>query len=270
MQHQLFGVRIDDLDKHTISQQLTTWLGGQRPHIIVTPNAEFLLEGRRDPSFVELLNTSDLSVPDSVSLRYAVAALSTARLLHRYPGVDLFLDLVSIAQAQQKKVLLLGGHPGAAGQSAIVLKTQHPDLAIVAHDPGFLKSEGGQVELTAKTLTIIEQEKPDVVAVALGQGKQERVMTALAKCFPFIKILIGIGGSLEMIAGQRQRSPLWMRQIGLEWLWRVSIEPQRLQRIVNASIVFPFLVAKKAFRERGVIVPTRHVFSEVFKQLRGL
>jgi UDP-N-acetyl-D-mannosaminuronic acid transferase (WecB/TagA/CpsF family) len=95
-------------------------------------------------------------------------------------------------------------------------------------------------------------------------------MSQLARAYPSINILIGVGGAFEMIAGQKPRSPVWMRRIGLEWLWRVIIEPKRLRRIVNASIVFPVLVAKEAFQTQGVIRPVHRVFSEVFKQLRGL
>jgi N-acetylglucosaminyldiphosphoundecaprenol N-acetyl-beta-D-mannosaminyltransferase len=270
MTHTIFGVRIDDISRTQVLEKMRAWLGGDRSRIIVTPNAEFLLDARKDPVFLERLNRADLSVADSVSIRYAVAALSTGLLADRHPGVDLVFELAKLCSSEHKAIMLLGGDPESAKGAAQKIRSLYPNVTVTTHDPGKVRMHDGYVEIPHETLFLIKREQPDVIAVALGQGKQEAFMEELKRRVPRMRIMIGVGGAFEMISGQRQRAPEWMRNAGLEWLWRLLIEPKRAKRITGASIVFPFLVASLTLKGNDFIPACKRVFPEVFKQLRQL
>lgn len=267
MRHELFGVRIDDESSKILEKRFEGWLVGNQIHVVVTPNAEFLLEARKTPPFLDLLNRSDLAVADSVSLQYAAAALSNQRLEHRIPGVDLLESLCKLALHRQSRMLLLGGDPGAAEASALKLRQRYEALDVVVLDPGRISWEGKMLTIDVGLEREINNLAPDIVAVALGQHKQEQFIDQARSQCPSVKIWIGVGGALEMISGQKRRAPRAMSRLGLEWLWRLLIEPRRIRRIFNASIVFPLLVAREALHRRTFIRSTCNVFSEIYRQL---
>jgi len=82
---------------------------------------------------------------------------------------------------------------------------------------------------------------PTIVLVGLGAPKQERWIARHADAFPSVRVMIGVGGAFDMWAGSRRRAPRAFRRLGLEWLWRLTLEPRRLPRIIRATVVFPVL-----------------------------
>ncbi len=267
MIHHLLGVRIDDLSVAELEVKLENWLQDQEGgHTIVTPNAEFLLESRKNSAFKDLLNQSDLAVADSVSLQYAAAALSETRLVYRLPGVDLLEKLCELASRRDVSVLLLGGAPSCAESSAQKFRQRLETLDISAIDPGQISWQGNALEVSKDLLRQMNGLAPSIIAVALGQHKQEQFMAQVRAACPSVKIWIGVGGAFEMISGQKKRAPRWLSNVGLEWLWRLLIEPQRWRRIFNASIVFPLIVAREAFRRKTFLRSTHNVFTEIRRQ----
>lgn len=266
MRHELFGVRIDDESPADLGQRLDSWLAGNQARVIVTPNAEFLLEARNSLAFGNLLNRSDLAVADSVSLQYAVVALSNHRLDHRIPGVDLLESLCELAVRHQTRVLLLGGDRGVAEASAQKLRQRFEPLDVIALEPGRIAWKEQGIAIDDRLVEHINAFFPSIVAVALGQHKQEQFIDQVKGRCPSVKIWIGVGGAFEMISGQKRRAPHIMSRLGLEWLWRLVIEPRRVRRIFNASVVFPLLVAREAFRRGTLLRSTRNVFSEIYRQ----
>ena len=122
--HRLFNIRIDDISSVDFAEILTKWLDLNEPHIIFTPNPEFLLLARRDPEFAQLLNQNDLSLCDGVGLRFAIAALTDNRLIHRQTGVDALHLLSQLCAQPQKRLLLLGGMNGVANEAAQMLQQE--------------------------------------------------------------------------------------------------------------------------------------------------
>lgn len=268
MTHTLFGVRIDEMSYRDVDTLLTTWMKGDVSHTIVTPNAEFLLEARTNQAFRELLNQSDLALADSVSLQYATAALSTKRLSSRYPGVDLFIHLCRLAEQFDKKVLLFGGENQSAQKAAQVLEKQFPNLNIRGVDPGFIPWEKDTLRITPSLVQQINKEKPTIVAVALGQYKQEQCIYQLRELCPSVKIWIGVGGTFDMISGKKPRAPKTFQTLGIEWLWRLCIEPSRWKRILRAIIIFPAMVFIQVIKNKTIIRSTRRVLKEIFSMKR--
>jgi N-acetylglucosaminyldiphosphoundecaprenol N-acetyl-beta-D-mannosaminyltransferase len=277
MTHTLLGVRIDDLPIAELQAKLETWLQEQGGHTIVTPNAEFLLAARRNAVFKDLLNQSDLAVADSVSLQYAAAALSE-RLVNRLPGVDLLERLCEMATRQGVRVLFLGGAPSSAEMSAQKMQQRFGTLDVVAIDPGSIAWRatlvatdvtdvtGTRLEVTDKLVARINDLAPVIVAVALGHYKQEQFIAQVKDHCPSVRIWIGVGGAFEMISGQKRRAPHALSTCGLEWLWRLWIQPRRSRRIADATIVFPLLVAREAMRRHTLLRSTKNVLLEIVRQ----
>lgn len=264
-QHTLLRVRIDDLSDDELRETFSHWLEQEKGKVVVTPNAEMLLLAHRDSIFLSHLNGADLSLPDAVSLRYATAALTDEHLEHRHTGVDSLGTIAQLCREQGKRLLLLGGDPGAADQAAKFFRTLGTDAHGI--DPGEVLFENGQVQIPKAIEVVIQRLEPDVIAVALGQRKQEAFMVQYMDRFPSVSFMIGVGGALEMISGQKRRGPKWMRTIGLEFVWRVLIEPKRAGRIIRASVVFPIVVAIAAIKQKRFIKALGSVFPEIFRQL---
>lgn len=270
MSHNLFNVRIDDYTEVEVFDMVRKWLVGNQPRMIVTPNAEFLLKARSNESFRNLLSSSDLSVADGVAIRFGIAALQNEKLINRITGVDLVQHIARICNEEKKSLMLLGGAPMAAELASEILIKRFPDLKVTSFDPGHIEYKNGKFSVPDALKDELQNKPPDAIAVALGQGKQEVCMNEIRKLGYNVKVMIGIGGALDMISGMKRRSPQWMSRIGLEWVWRLLIEPKRAKRILKATIVFPCVVALETIKQGKFFKACRNVFPEVFRQLRGL
>lgn len=248
--HTLFGVRIDDLSSDDLKNQLHEWLSSAKLHKIFTPNPEFLLLARKDNQFAALLNQSDLSLADGVGLSFAIAAMTDNRLVHRQTGIDTLLLLAKLCAQKKLRILLFGGTEVSASNTTITLRQMYAGLDVVYIDPGRLTGGYKSLPIPQTLIDEIRVLKPDVMAVALGQGKQERFIINIAPHIPTLKIAIGIGGAFDTISGRLRRAPLWMRQHGFEWLWRVLIEPKRIRRIFRATVIFPIVVICDTLKHR--------------------
>ena len=148
-------------------------------------------------------------------------------------GVDFVGDFCKICEKESKSVYFLGGRDGIAQKTADRLKKRFPDLKI----SGWL--DGG-INLK-DCCKLIKSASPDVLFVALGAPRQEKWIYDNLREIPSVKLAIGVGGAFDFISGNVKRAPKFMRRLGLEWLWRLIIQPWRVRRIFNAVIVFPIL-----------------------------
>jgi len=259
----ILGVRVDHLSSEDLQDRLHTWLLGDRARIVTTPNSEMLVLAQRDPSFRDVLNASDLAIPDTIGMVYASAALH-GQELPRHPGVDTLIKLAGLCAAQNLRLLLFGGNPGSADRAVMHLREIFSNIDAHAIDPGLIPLDrDGTFSVSLTTLQQLYEIRPVVLAVALGHRKQETFLQQYASWFPSVRIAIGVGGALEMIGGERERAPVWMRERGLEWIWRVAIEPARWKRILTASVVFPSLVAYHCLRRRHFLASTKRVLKTV-------
>jgi N-acetylglucosaminyldiphosphoundecaprenol N-acetyl-beta-D-mannosaminyltransferase len=266
--HTLLGIHVHDQSEKEFQAQIEAWLQDASGKIIVTPNAEMILRARKSKRYREQLNKADLSLPDSVSLRYATAALTDRLLQHRRPGVDALKTIAELTASHSKRLMLLGGDPNAAEDSADALRSSIDGLNVIGINPGDLQYSNNEVTLSRALVESLEREEADVVAVALGMEKQEAFMNQVKQLLPHVNIWIGVGGAFEMYSGQKQRAPILLRKMGLEFVWRLVLEPKRLPRILKASIQFPIVVALETIKQRRFIKAMSRVFSEVLKQLK--
>lgn len=254
----LFGVVVHDLTLAELRGQVETWFSEPRLHVIVTPNPEFLLRAKKDQAFADRLNRADLSMPDGVGLQYAAAAFGET-LGHRHAGVDVLKELSAVCAARGESVLLLGGKPGSGEAAAQYLRGLYPGLNVHAYDPGTIEWKDDEWHLPPGLRDLIRVRRPSVIAVALGQGKQEAFIEDILSDLPAVRIAIGVGGAFEMLGGILPRAPESWRRRGIEWLWRLGLEPKRAWRISRAVIVFPITVALATLKQRMFFSACRRV-----------
>lgn len=265
MRHHIFDLPIDDISNENLDAQLTEWINGTAQKFITTPNPEFVLLAHKDEEFRKILQSSDLSLPDGVGLRYAIAALTDKKLEYRQTGVELVGRLINIANLNHKRVLFVGGEEGAAEKTKQTFEKLFPEIQISIFDPGQVT-----FPVSDHILEALLEISPDILLVALGQKKQEKFIQEVLPNVPSIRLAVGVGGAFEMLAGLKPRAPRYLSRMGLEWVWRVFIEPRRMGRILNASFVFPIMVVYGTLRQHRFLKACRNVIPEIYRQLTGL
>jgi N-acetylglucosaminyldiphosphoundecaprenol N-acetyl-beta-D-mannosaminyltransferase len=215
---------------------------------VYTPNIDHVVLAEHDARFAAAYARADLSLADGMPL-VALSRLRSVRLPEKVSGSDLVLPLMERAAARGWRVYLLGGVAGVAETAASRLVDRHPALQIVGRDPARVDLRASEAERTAEVARVAAA-KPDVVLVALGAPKQEIWIDEVAdRLRP--AVLIGVGASLDFLAGQAVRAPRWMQQSGLEWLHRLAQDPGRMvQRYLVRDAEFPAILARQYLRER--------------------
>ncbi|MGF1512398.1 MAG: WecB/TagA/CpsF family glycosyltransferase [Elainellaceae cyanobacterium] len=215
------------------------------PEYVVTPNAHHIWLLQNDDHFREVYDKSFLAVPDGVPLLWASKLLGTP-LKGRVNGTDLFETLCKVSAEQGFKVFLLGGRPGAAEAAADILQKRYSGLQVVGTycPPYGFESNKEELNLINSKL---QQAKPQLLFVGLGAPKQEKWIYDNCQELE-VPMSIGIGVSFELISGMVKRAPLIMQKLGLEWLFRLIMEPRRLwKRYLAGNLIFVWLVMKQYF-----------------------
>jgi N-acetylglucosaminyldiphosphoundecaprenol N-acetyl-beta-D-mannosaminyltransferase len=218
--------------------------------IVYTPNPEILLEASRDAEFAEVLNRADLLLPDGHGLQivselrrfprwvriflmpfyYVLYLLRLKSCRGVYPEVIHGSDFMIEILKRAKSVFFLGAAPGVAEAAAERAQKEFPHLKTFfsGENPG------------TKAVALIREARPEWVLVAYGAPKQEFFIDQAARELPEVPHFMGVGGSFDYYAGTVKRAPKIMQILGLEWLFRLFLEPRkRARRIWNALVVFP-------------------------------
>ena len=234
---------------------------GGRPSFVTTANAQHVVLLERDRHLRKIYGRADLIVPDGHSLLLA-ARFSRRSLSGRVTGVDMFQSLCELAAQHGLHVFLLGGRPNSADLTAEVLRKRLPGLRVTTHCPplGFEKSDK-ELEVVAEA---IRSAKPDLTFVALGAPKQEYWIHDHGLKLG-VSVLMGVGGTFEMVAGMVRRAPLWMQRTGLEWLHRLCLEPRRMwRRYLVGNLVFGAVVVRQQARRILIETFLRYMREEKF------
>lgn len=240
---QIFGVRLHDLPfAESLRLVCEGFLDGDRASRIFPLNPEILLRARGDGSYADVLNTADLALPDGAGVAI-VESVRTRRRVRRWPGVDIGATLVRLAAERDVTVALVGGAPEVAERAAERWRARLPALRIEVVGSGVAIGDDGRSPTADRDIDLIERLRmiaPAIVLVGLGSPKQERWIARNANAVPSARIVMGVGGTFDMWAGTLRRAPRLLRRLGLEWAWRLVLEPHRLPRILRAIAVFPF------------------------------
>ena len=197
------------------------------PALMTSVNAQAVLIAEESKRFAEILNGSALSIADGMSIVIASRLLGTP-LHERVAGVDLVEELCKLCALEGLSVYFVGGRPGAASLTAEILVRRYPGLNVAGIDcpPYGFEIVSNENE---KVLQRIRTAAPDLLFVALGTPKQE-YWTAHNLSELKVAVAIPVGAAFEMIAGLVPRAPRWLQSIGMEWLFRLVLEPRRLWR----------------------------------------
>lgn len=223
MQH----ISIGGLNIHNVTMQQAVGrcleLAASGGGAVYTPNAEMAKLALDDPAFLALLNRGDLVVPDGAGVVLAAKLLGTP-LAGKVAGVELAQNLLAPMQQRGLSLFLFGGKPGVAQRAAQAVRAKYPGLAVCGVADGYFDDE-------ARRVSLIAQSGADVVFVCLGSPKQEYFIDAhRGQCHA---LMLGLGGTLDILAGEAKRAPAFFVEHNLEWLYRGAFDVKRWKRLMK-------------------------------------
>ena len=224
MKIDVMGVRFDDVTMEEALEKARQLLASEGASYVVTPNAEIVYEAMHSEELCTLVNGADLVLPDGAGVVLASKILKKP-LKQKVAGVDFADRLLGELAQTGGSVYLLGSKPGVAELAAEKMLEKHPGLTIAGLADGYFKEEGPVVEK-------INAARPDVLFVCLGAPKQELFMVNHQAELQ-VRLMAGLGGSLDSFAGTVKRAPQWMINCSLEWLYRLIKEPKRFKRMLR-------------------------------------
>ena len=195
---------------------------------IITADSLALVRTQNDPEFQKIMDNAEMVVPDGAGIVWAADFIGTP-LPSRVPGVALVSQICELSDEKNHKLFLIGSKPGIAEKAAETLKEKY-NANIVGVEHGYFAKDSEDEE---KMLQKIQDSKADIVA--LGVPRQEDFITKLRKYAKHI-VAIGVGGSFDVISGTLPRAPQWMQRFGMEWLFRLCLEPKRIVRIMEIPL----------------------------------
>jgi exopolysaccharide biosynthesis WecB/TagA/CpsF family protein len=195
---------------------------------IFTPNVDHVVLAERDADLARAYEDAALSLVDGMPVLWASRLLG-ARLPEKISGSDFVPELLDLAARRAWRVYLLGGADGSAERAAESLRARDVNIVGVASPRIELHDGDAATAAYAPIVSAIADASAHLVLVGLGAPKQERFAHAVAKRLA-PAVLLGVGATIDFIAGAVPRAPPWMSRSGLEWLYRLAREPRRLWR----------------------------------------
>jgi N-acetylglucosaminyldiphosphoundecaprenol N-acetyl-beta-D-mannosaminyltransferase len=234
----VLGHRVDCLDLEATAMRCRDLvLGRQRSHH-VSLNAGKVVLAQDDERLARILDAASLVNADGQSIVWASRLLG-APLPERVAGIDLMFRLLSIAEAEGFRVYFLGSRTDVLAAAIERLRKQYPSLRIAGSHHGYF----GAAE-TASVCSGVNSSEADILFVAMSSPKKEYWVEE-ARPLLDVPLIVGVGGSLDVVAGKVARAPTWMQKAGLEWFFRFVQEPRRMwRRYLIANTRFVVLVAR--------------------------
>ena len=236
----VLGVQVSATTMAGAVALIARWIrDGARRYVCVT-GVHGVMESQRDPDLRDIHNRSGLTTTDGVPLVWACHHAGVAGAERVY-GPDLVLAVAERAAAEGWRSYFYGGHAGVGEEVAAELAARYPGfVACGSWSPPFRPLTDAEEDAVARR---INESGADIVWVGLSTPKQERWMAALRDRLD-APVLIGVGAAFDIHAGRLRQAPAWMQRRGLEWAFRVAVEPRRLWRryaVNNPSFVIRVL-----------------------------
>lgn len=241
MKVEILGVNVDSVTMSEAVAQVSAYADTRDAHIVVTPNAEILKVCYDDEKVREAVNAASFISPDGVGVLYAAKILGTP-VKEKVAGCDLGYNLLVEAAKKGQSVFLFGAKPGVAKTAGEKLCERIDGLKIAGTRDGYFKPEQ-----TQEIIDEINESGASILWVCLGAPRQELWMYE-NKSKLNVGVMLGLGGSLDVYAGNVKRAPKLMIKLRLEWLYRLIKEPYRLGRMLEIPKVF--VIARKEKRKK--------------------
>lgn len=230
---QILSVTIDALLRKEVLAHAVRFLEEPGFHRIATVNPEFLVLAEKNEVFRQTLAQADLRVVDGFGI--VLAGFFRGEKVERYPGVDLMEEILSIANERQLSVFFVVRQDGFSSFEEVRVSTlkKYPNIIVDGTD------------MDVYQVYEIHNTKYDILLCNFGAPEQEFFLESLRNHPGSVRLVMGVGGALDFLTGKQKRAPRWMRVVGLEWLWRLALQPQRLGRIWQATGVFLWRVLQE-------------------------
>ena len=207
---------------------------------VISGNPEVLSNGLTDSELFSNCNSENsVIIPDGLGVVIA-SKIVNRPVQEKIAGIELMDDIIKMCNDEGKGIYLLGAKEEVLDLAKTNLKTKYKDLNIVGSHNGYFDMDNCE-----DIINDINEAKPYAVFVAMGCTRQEKFINKYINELP-VNVLMGVGGSFDIIAGKLDRAPKWMISCGLEWLYRVSKEPYRIKRL-GVIPIFLLKVIKYAY-----------------------
>jgi len=221
----VLDVPVDRITMDEVLARIGEFVASRTPHLIVTSDSLAILRARRDREYHDLVHGADLVLADGAGV-VLVARMTGQALTERVTGVDLTEALCRRAAEVGWRVFLLGSAPGVADEAARRLHERYPRLVIAGTHHGYFPPTDD-----ATVAAAVRAARPEVLFVGMGSPRQEKWIRRHQDAIG-VPVAMGVGGTLDVLAGRVKRAPAWMQRLGLEWFYRTVQEPTRLRRVV--------------------------------------
>lgn len=222
----ILGIRIDRVTFREALARVDALLSTPGAYQVITGNTLMLLAAEKDPELRVVLEEAALVVPESSGISWACRWMGQP-IKEMVPGIDLLMAFCHLARDRKKSIFLLGARPGVAETAAKMLESLVPGLQVSGTHHGFFRED----EAT-QVLLQIRAAKPSFLFVALNVPQQEKWIHRHRNALG-VPIIMGVGGSFDVLSGNLRRAPRWLRQRGGEWVFRLLQEPWRWRRIAE-------------------------------------
>lgn len=240
---QILGVPVHAHTYETLLKSVSRWMEEDGEfHHVCTVNPEFVMIAQQNPDFFALLKRVDACIADGVGLLLAARILGKS-LPERVTGTDTVELLAEQAATNGWRMFFLGAAEGVAEQASQILKVRYPELQIAGCYAG-----SPSLDEARAIIERINTAQADILLVAYGAPRQDLWIDQHQAALN-VKLAMGVGGAFDFIAGIVPRAPMWMQQIGLEWLFRLYKQPWRWRRMLRLPL---FLYAVLRYRERAI------------------
>jgi len=222
----ILGVPFDNVTAAEAVATIEEMIETRQPHYLVTANVDFLAQARADVELRRILLDAHLVLCDGTPLLWASRLLGNP-LAERVAGADLVPMLIRVAARKKYRLFLLGATPASAAQAVARLRAEQPELIIAGHySPPFeALLEMNHDEIKRRILAA----RPDLLFVSFGCPKAEKWIAMHYRALG-VPVAVGVGATIDFLAGRVKRAPLWMQRTGTEWIYRLAQEPRRLFR----------------------------------------
>lgn len=229
-----FGIEISPVSMGEALDKIDGFIRDGRPHHVVTSDANAVLTSRADPQYTSILRRAALITPDGFGLVWGARLLGLP-IYERVTGVDMVTGICERAAKNGYRLYILGSEEGVAAKAAHNLAQKYPGADFVGTHHGFWRRDGQEAgwsteQADERMADEIALAHPDVLFVAMGIPSQEKFIAAQLERLQ-VPVCLGVGGSFDVYSGKFNRAPVAVQRLGMEWLYRVWIDPSRWKRM---------------------------------------
>lgn len=231
----ILGFNVSTLNSENLIKNIFEDYNKQEQLFIVNINPEIVVKNYRNEELKQEFNNQKYQIPDGMGIVWA-SKKQNGNIKERVAGIDFMLKLCEESIKHSSKIFLYGGKEGIASRAKRKLEKQYNGINIIGVNDGYMEEK--------QVLENIKKLRPDILFVGLGSPKQEEFIIRNKEELKGVKIIMPIGGSLDVISDTKKRAPNWIIKLNLEWLYRLLKEPSRIFRQIKL-VEFIFLILTK-------------------------